>query len=299
MKRSFTIIWGFVLFLVFGTGNVNAKSGGMSDDSKNVLGVKVPKIESFVLVTNEEGANIYKSASTESPRQVMWLENDEEEGEVQVDVTWSDKKAPSKYTVENALEYNGVCLLLLGEEGDFWKVNIYRDYAPGLEVGYIRKSDAEKVAFEPLTADMIKAPNDEKLSPTVVKTEGKFAGLVMDIGSDEEWGEEWIDVGVLVDGIIVAPETSKVTLRRDDEVKNLEFVTDKESGGVLLRYPESMMMTDSDGSFGMWFDPAKLTDQQIDQMLKVLSKQKQSGCVKCECRIPKGDDSRTIFYLKQ
>ncbi|MBO7570444.1 MAG: hypothetical protein J6T11_08890 [Bacteroidaceae bacterium] len=297
MKRSYTIIWGFVLFLMFGTGNVNAKSGGVSDDSKNVLGVKVPKIESFVLVTNEEGANIYKSASAESPWRVIWLENDEEEGEVQVDVTWSNKKAPSKYTVENAVEYEGECLLLLGEEGDFWKVNIFEHYAPSLEVGYIRKSDAEMVAFEPLTADMIKAPNDEKLSPTVVKTGGKFAGLVMDIGSDEEWGEEWIDVGVLVNGMIVTPESSKVTLRRDDEVKSLKFVWDKECGGVLLRYPEPMM-TDSEGALGTWFDPAKLTDNQIEQMLKVLGKQKKSKGVKCECRIPQGDGSRQTFYIK-
>lgn len=298
MKRSFTKILGMVLFLLFGMGEVNAQSVVMSSESKNVLGVKVPKIESFVLVTNEEGADIYKSASAESPWRVIWLKNDEEEGEVQVDVTWSDKKAPSKYTVEHAVEYEGECLLLLGEEGDFWKVNIYKDYAPSLEVGYIKKSDAERVPFEPLTADMIKAPNDEKLSPTIVKTEGKFAGLVMDIGSDEEWGEEWIDVGVLVDGMIVSTETNKVTLRRDDEVKNLEFVMDKESGGVLLCYPESMMTLDGEETFGTWFDPAKLTDEQIDQMLKVLGKQKKSGRVRCECRIPQGDGSRQIFYLK-
>ena len=144
---------------------------------------------------------------------------------------------------------------------------------------------------------MIKAPNDDKLSPTVVKTDGKFAGLVMDIGSDEAWGEEWIDVGVLVNGMIVSPESSQVKLMRDDEVKKLEFVFDKESGGVLLRYPEPMM-TDSEGAMGTWFDPAKLTDNQIDQMLKVLGKQKKSKGVKCECRIPQGDGSRQTFYLK-
>ncbi len=297
MKRSFTKFLGMALFLVFGMGKVNAQSNVMSGSSENVLGVKVPKIESFVLVTNEDGADIYKSASADSPWRVIWLEDDEEEGEVQVDVTWSDKQAPSKYKVERDVEYEGSCLLLLGEEGDFWKVNIYRDYAPNLEVGYIKKADAKVAAFEPLTADMIKAPNDDKLSPTVVKTDGKFAGLVMDIGSDEAWGEEWIDVGVLVNGMIVSPESSKVTLRRDDEVKKLEFVFDKESGGVLLRYPEPMM-TDSEGAFGTWFDPAKLTDNQIDQMLKVLGKQKKSKGVKCECRIPQGDGSRQTFYLK-
>ena len=261
MKRSFTKFLGMVLFLVFGMGKVNAQSNVMSGSSENVLGVKVPKIESFVLVTNEDGADIYKSASADSPWRVIWLEDDEEEGEVQVDVTWSDKKAPSKYKVERDVEYEGSCLLLLGEEGDFWKVNIYRDYAPNLVVGYIKKADTKVAAFEPLTADMIKAPNNEKLSPTVVKTSGKFAGLVMDIGSDEAWGEEWIDVGVLVNGMIVSPESSQVKLMRDDEVKKLEFVFDKESGGVLLRYPEPMM-TDSEGALGTWFDPAKLTDAE-------------------------------------
>ena len=164
MKRSFTKFLGMVLFLVFGMGKVNAQSNVMSGSSENVLGVKVPKIESFVLVTNEDGADIYKSASADSPWRVIWLEDDEEEGEVQVDVTWSDKKAPSKYKVERDVEYEGSCLLLLGEEGDFWKVNIYRDYAPNLVVGYIKKADTKVAAFEPLTADMIKAPNNESYS---------------------------------------------------------------------------------------------------------------------------------------
>ncbi len=294
MNRLLTIAWGMAFLLMLGACSVNAKSNSVSGGSDNILGVKVPKITSFVRVTNEDGADIFKSASADSPWRVIWLGEDEEEGEVQVDVTWSDKKVPSECTAEKSVEYAGDILLLLGEEGDFWKVNIYQDYAPSLEVGYIKKVDAEVMPFEPLTADMIKAPNNGKLSPTVVKTEGKFSGLVMDIGSDEAWGEEWMDVGVLVDGMIVSPESSKVTLMRDDDVKNIEFVLDKERGDVLLRYPESMM-TDGDD---FWFDPAKLTDNQIDQMLKVLGKKKKSEHVRCECRIPQGDGSRQIFYLR-
>ena len=33
-------------------------------------------------------------------------------------------------------------------------------------------------SFQPLTADMVKAPNEKKLSPTVVKTEGRYKGLM-------------------------------------------------------------------------------------------------------------------------
>ena len=288
---------GMIASLMTWSCTSNAKSNQPAGDSDNVLGVKVPKIEAFVRVTSEEGADVFKSASADSPWRVIWLGQDEEDGEVQVNDTWSDEEVPSEYTAEKSVEYAGETLLLLGEEGDFWKVNIYKSYSPDLEIGYIRKSDAEVVKFEALTADMIKAPNQEKLSPTIVKTEGKYAGLVLDIGSDEAWGEEWIDVGVLVDGMIVSPESSMVTLMRDDEKKDIECVFDKESGNVLMRYPESMLMDDEDG-YGNWFDPAKLTDKQIGQMLKLLSQKKKSERVRCECRIPMDNASRKTFYLR-
>ena len=288
---------GMIAFLMTWSCTSNAKSNQPAGGSDNVLGVKVPKIEAFVRVTSDEGADVFRSASAKSPWLVIWLGEDEEEGEVQVDVTWSDQEVPSECKAEKSVEYAGETLLLLGEEGDFWKVNIYKSYAPDLEVGYIRKSDAEVVKFEPLTADMIKAPNECKLSPTVVKTEGKYAGLVMDIGSDEAWGEEWIDVGVFVDGMIVSPESSVVTLMRNDDLKEMECVFDKESGNVLLRYPESMLMDDEDG-YGSWFDPAKLTDKQIGQMLRLLSQKEKSERVRCECRIPMSDSPWKAFYLK-
>lgn len=297
MRKSFLMMLGMIASLMTWSCTSNAKSNQPAGGSDNVLGIKVPKIEAFVRVTSDEGADVFKSASANSPWLVIWLSEDEEEGEVQVDVTWSDEEVPSECTAEKSVEYAGETLLLLGEEGDFWKVNIYKSYAPDLEVGYIRKSDAEVVKFEPLTVDMIKAPNQWKLSPTIVKTEGKYAGLVMDIGSDEEWGEEWIDVGVFVDGMIVSPESSMVTLRRDDELKEIKCEFDKESGNVLLRYPESMLMDDEDG-YGNWFDPAKLTDKQIGQILKLLSQKEKSERVRCECRVQMGEDSRKTFYVK-
>lgn len=288
-RKNLLMMLGMIVSLMSWNCDGNAKSD-------NVLGVKVPKIEKFVRVTTDEGADIFKSASADSPWRVIWLGEDEEDGQVQVDETWSDVKVPSEYTAEKSVEYTGDCLPLLGEDDDFWKVYIYKDYAPDLEVGYIRKSDAEVVPFEPITADMIQEQG--KLSPTVLKKEGKFAGLVMDVGSDEEWGEEWIDVGVLVDGMIVAPETSMVSMMRDDEVKEVEFVYDKKEDVVRMRYPESMMKEDEEGLGSQWFDPAKLTDQQIEQMLKALGQKKKSEWVKCECRIPMGDGSRQIFRMK-
>lgn len=294
-KNSFLTLLGLVMFLVSWNSNGYAQSARPAAD--NVLGVKVPKIETFVRVTSEEGTDVFKSPTNNSPWLVIWLGEDEEDGQVQTNTTWSDEAVPSEYTSEKSAEYADNLLMLLGEEDNFWKVNIFKNYAPDLEVGYIRKSDAELVKFEALTADMIKAPNQHKLSPTIVKTGGKYAGLVIDVGSDEAWGEEWLDVGVLANGMIVAPVSSSVTLIRDDEQESVKCVYDTESGVVLMYYPESMLMDDQDG-FGRWFDPAKLTDKQIGQMLEALSRKQKSEWVRCECRIPGGDDSRISVYLK-
>ena len=122
MKRSLLNVLGVIASLVLCSCTSNAKSNQMTGDADNVLGVKVPKIEAFVRVTTEDGADVFKSASADSPWRVIWLGQDEEEGEVQVNDTWSNTKVPSEYTVEKSVEYAGEILLLLGEEGDFWKV---------------------------------------------------------------------------------------------------------------------------------------------------------------------------------
>lgn len=147
---------------------------------------------------------------------------------------------------------------------------------------------------------MVKAPNEKKLSPTVVKTEGRYKGLVIDVGSDEEWGEECLDVGVLADGMIVSPESYVVVLVHDYEmgdVKEMKCVFDKKTGNVVMRYPDSMYMENEDG-MGRWFDPAKLTDAQIEQMLQTLSLKKRARRVRCDCLIPEGSGERNVYYLK-
>ena len=304
MKKSFLIAWGMLVFLMLFNSNSYAQNVGQASGSGNVLGLKVPKVEKFVRVTKEEGADVLKYAREDSPWRVDWMgEEEDEEGEmglVQGDEAWSDKKVPSKYTAEKSVEYGGEVLLLLGEEGDFWKVFIHKSYSSELEEGYIRKSDAEMVSFQPLTADMVKAPNEKKLSPTVVKTEGRYKGLVIDVGSDEEWGEEWLDVGVLADGMIVSPESYVVVLVHDYEmgdVKEMKCVFDKKTGNVVMRYPDSMYMENEDG-MGRWFDPAKLTDAQIEQMLQTLSLKKRARRVRCDCLIPEGNGERNVYYLK-
>ena len=156
------------------------------------------------------------------------------------------------------------------------------------------------MSFQPLTADMVKAPNEKKLSPTVVKTESRYKGLVIDVGSDEEWGEDWLDVGVLADGMIVSPESYVVVLVHDYEmgdVKEMKCVFDKKTGNVVMRYPDSMYMENEDGK-GRWFDPAKLTDAQIEQMLQTLSLKKRARRVRCDCLIPEGNGERNVYYLK-
>lgn len=295
--RGLLMVSGLVVWLLSWSCDGFAQGARPFGNADNVLGVTVPKIEKFVRVTADEGADVFKYARRDSPWRVIWTRDDEEDGEVQVDVTWSDRRVPAECQSEKSVEYRDDMLLLLGEEGDFWKVHIFTYYAPELEVGYIRKSDAELVAFQPLTADMVKAPNARKLSPTVVKTSGRYAGLVIDLGSDEEWGEEWLDVGVLADGMIVAPVSSAVTLIRDDDRADVEFYFDTESGTVLMYYPESKLVEDADG-YGMWFDPAKLTDNQIAVMLQMLNRKAKDDRVRCECRIPGVDDSRLKVFLK-
>lgn len=204
MKKSFWIAWGMLVFLMLFNSNSYAQNVGQASGSGNVLGLKVPKVEKFVRVTKEEGA------------------------------------------------------------------------------------------------DMVKAPNEKKLSPAVVKTEGRYKGLVIDVGSDEEWGEEWLDVGVLADGMIVSPESYVVVLVHDYEmgdVKEMKCVFDKKTSNVVMRYPDSMYMENEDG-MGRWFDPAKLTDAQIEQMLQTLSLKKRARRVRCDCLIPEGNGERNVYYLK-
>lgn len=81
------------------------------------------------------------------------------------------------------------------------------------------------------------------------------------------------------------------------DVKEMKCVFDKKTSNVVMRYPDSMYMENEDG-MGRWFDPAKLTDAQIEQMLQTLSLKKRARRVRCDCLIPEGNGERNVYYLK-
>lgn len=297
MKKSMFFVLGLCVPLML-CNCTNKSAESSEEESSNVLGVTVPKVEKFVVITADE-TPVFKAADENSPYLVNCME-DIESDMADFQVQWSDEKVPKGYTSSSAGGYASNVYAVLGEEGDFYKVSIVDknpEWGCDIEAGYIRKVDTEDMTPEPVTVELIETPVEWEWYPTVIKKDGKYKNLVMSVEVNELWGTETLEIGVLTDGVIVVPEGNIAQLGGcSDQAQDLDFDVKDNVGDLLFCYPKSLAKLSEEGE-AMCLDPAKLTDEQIDQILGKMALRK-SEYVKCEYFFPMTDGKYNSFWLK-
>ena len=299
MKQMTLLAMGLCASLMLWNCKGKAPEGTEQEETDNVLNVTVPQVEKFVVITAEE-TPVFKAADESSPHLVNCME-DIESDMAAFQVQWSDEKVPKGYSSSPASGYASNVYAVLGEEDNFYKVSILDkdpNWGCDIEVGYIRKADTEEMKPEPVTVELIETPSEWDWFPTVIKKDGKYKDLVMSIEVNELWGEETLQIGVLTDGVIVTPEENVVLLAGcNDQAKELDFEVDDDPRGALFSYPKSMAKLTEEGET-MCLDPAKLTDEQIGQILEKMAQRKSDDkCVKCDYFFPMTDGKYTSFWL--
>lgn len=299
MKKLAIILLGCCVSLML--WNCKGKSSDGSSDVDNALaermGLKeVPKVEKFVVVTADQ-TPVLREPAKGSAILVNCME-DMESDMADSRVQWSDEKVPRGYSNNDWDRYAGTVLAVLGEEGDYYKVSVRDREWCDIESGYVLKSDTEEMMPEAVTAEWIETSAEQAWMPTVVKKEGKYKGLVIRVEVNELWGEETLWVGVLKDGAIYYPEGFYGFISGGG-TEGLEFHPDGFADGldIMFIYPKSVSKVNEYGDV-ISLDPAKLTDEQIEQILEELGK-RPTEYVGCEYSFPMTEGQSALFWLKK
>lgn len=280
MKKVSYFLSGMLIPLLF--ANCTGKSS--QEEAENLLHVKLPQMEKFVVITAEE-APIYKEADTNSPTLLMCVE-DCECDMPEVSVQWSDQQVPQGFSNDSRALFAGQPAAVVGEEGDFYRITTLDDYSD-VETGYILKSATEDIKPEPVTAELAET---EEWAPTLVVKEGKYKNLVLRTIPDELNGER-MEVGVLVDGVLAFPCNYVFDIWMDNNVEGMKI-----DEMFSFRYSEDMVCKNSDG-YMIGFDPKKLSEEQIGQIFEYVTKTEVEQ-VKYEYNFPMLEGTTFAFWFK-
>ena len=299
MKKFLIIAWGLFVSLMMWSckGQTTGDKGADGADSvaatENPLKVGMPDMVKFVRVVAEEGTPVRMEANENSPWRVIWME-DLESDMADIVYMWSDTDVPEGYNCDAAPAYAGDVLAVVGEEGDFYKVSIHNKYNCH-DYGYVKKADVEDVEAEKANIDDL-MEEMEYIHVRVIK-DGKYKGLVLRSFMDELEGDRF-EVGVMLDNVLAFPEENSFMIAYDPDVKELTFMADVPNNNSpnYFTFPKSMAFMSEEG-YPEGFDPEKLTDEQIDRIVKDAMKA-ESEFVMYEFVIPMTEGGMRAFWLK-
>ena len=172
------------------------------------LGIVNYNWDKFVKITNHDTLHgwFHKKPSDNSALlQKCWAVSDEPDAEIGFIWTgekWTEEMEKTGYDVSNYQFYDGDIFPLLGEEGDFFKVQLNNGpQQSGIEIAYINKECGKIIKSRPIDSELLR--NYPRIN---VIPKGKYKNLAL-MGQPGDISE----VGVLVNGHIIVPEQNVIT----------------------------------------------------------------------------------------
>ena len=268
MRKLFFMLAGILMPLLFGCTNAKA-SAVQEEEASNLFDISKPAFEKFVVVNSEESVPIYQKADKNSPVLCRWME-DIESDMADVQYQWSDKAVPAGYISETDGAWPGAAYAVLGEEGDFYIVNILNEYSD-IEAGYLLKEYVSDVSAEPITTEKIE---EIPWQQSVVIRDGKYKNLVLTDNHDELWGES-MEVGVMLDGCVAYPFSGKIYCDLNTELDKPRLFTEENT--LCYQYPQDKSHECSEDGFEEDYtyvavDLKKLSDEEKADIFETVLK---------------------------
>lgn len=268
MKKLFFVLAGMLMSILF-MSCTNAKTTAAQEsepaEEENLLGIRKPVFEKFVVVNEGHESPLYQKADKNSPTLCCWTE-DIESDMADVQYHWSNEKVAEGYAPNDCVTWEGCILAVLGEEGDFYRVSTLGDYGD-IEAAYVPKAAVGDLTTEPYTAEVAEAVEWHQ---TMVIKDGKYKNLVLTDNFDELWGES-IELGVLLDGCIAYPVGAKADC--DVDVTLNKIKVSKEENYITFFFPKNLRNRPWSVGFGETVDLEKLSEEQIEEICEALMSQ--------------------------
>lgn len=177
----------------------------------DLLPVQKPTWEKFMVLTDDE-VSFYKEADVTSPRLERMVENIESDA-CAVYFKWSDVKTQKGFVSDPYTLSKDAVLPILEEQGGWYKVLVSDDEI-GAQECYVQKAHGKEVKAEPITLKLlntIKSYNWSDASFGLI-TKGDYENICF-ISVSSEMDGDWLDVGVLYDGVLINPLTRRIHTR--------------------------------------------------------------------------------------
>lgn len=236
--------------------------GGEKKES-NPLNVEAPAWEQFAHPKGDN-ATIYKQAKADAP--VLQIASEPVEGDYgDMEVLWSDEKAPRGWYVNNYDISTYDALPILGEEGEFYKVYVSHEWLGG-EEGYVKKAECDVVKPVALTTELIDSIGKMEFRSDNILKEGELQNLCFSsyLG---DYDEISFKMGQWCGNCIVYPETKPVSLNITMGNAPISFAKGEGEGdeSYMLSGGEDQLCQPSPDNPSV-FDTKKLSEEQIQQM---------------------------------
>ena len=283
-------------FSMLATSCADKKPSGKTETTASAANVESPipvsppTFKQFVVVTVEESA-LYKTADTESPILVKYVESDCESDYCKIIFQWSDEPAKPGFEISTDISAcEGTVYPVLGEEGDFYKVgtlNLWNE----IESAYIPQKDVGSIESAPITAEELESA-DIFIDCRVLKA-GKYKDVGLSYDVNELEGER-LHVGLLADGVVATPLIYFIDCSLDISQKE-DIIIEGSEGSFNLRYSKNLSKPNVDHPDDLQLDISKLSDDQIAKIIDTVAAAKPD---KVECMYHFPAMGPQYFYYK-
>lgn len=209
--RKWLIISAIVLFIsaiIFAAWTFLKGNGKLGND---LIPVQKPTWEKFMVLTDDE-VSFYKEADVASPRLERMRENIESDAYASY-FKWSDVKMLKRFAIDPYTLSKDAVLPILEEQGGWYKVLVSDDEI-GAQECYVQKVHGKEVKAEPITLELLNTIKSYKWSDASfgLITKGDYENICF-ISVSSEMDGDWLDVGVLYDGVLINPLTRRIHTR--------------------------------------------------------------------------------------
>lgn len=229
--------------------------------SDNLLNIQKPSWEKFVMVTSDN-VTLYKEPNENSSKLMFAMENIDSDM-CGMEYRWEDQGKKRGYKVDDFSPELNAVLPVVDENGEWYKVQVFPEYAGQHTEAYINKKRCKEVTPQPITNDVLERIDKATYRCDYVVNSGRLKGICFS-SSLQEFDEECFGMSQLMEGVLYYPESVGVLINREGSSGMSFKKSEVNADGYTLIYGDDRSFK-IDG-YPMVFDTRTMTETEIEEI---------------------------------